>query len=242
MIRVSEFRTDESKENFYNIATLAGAMVMLFVIPFVFAPLIRLISGDDLNLANVISLCLLHLSVIATICIVAYIMRGKSSMREMLYLEKTKHFSIKRTVLMFLLMYLSMAILIDFTDSTATLFGISLPKQSTVELASKLTPGLFALMAFSTVILAPVSEELLFRHVFFSAVTDATNIKVGLVIVPVAFSLLHMNILCGASLFVLGFVLQLAYIHSRNLLVPIGMHATFNALNMAMLFFNADSI
>ena len=51
----------------------------------------------------------------------------------------------------------------------------------------------------------------------------------------VLFALLHANVFSFAGLLLLALFFTIAYEYTGSLLVPIGMHATFNFINLAML-------
>jgi len=77
------------------------------------------------------------------------------------------------------------------------------------------------------VVLAPVVEEVFFRRWMFGVVTKKLNQPVGMVLVAIAFALLHGDVF-GA--FIFSIVMSLMYRCSGSLALPIAMHALHNGL------------
>lgn len=86
-------------------------------------------------------------------------------------------------------------------------------------------------LAITTILLAPVAEELLFRGIIYTAVKRAGFPKLALFGTSIFFALVHLNLVTFAPLIVLALVLTLLYEKTGNLLAPITAHAVFNLLN-----------
>jgi len=82
---------------------------------------------------------------------------------------------------------------------------------------------------FLVVVLAPVTEELIFRHVLFKRLTEKFNIYVGLFVSVIIFSSLNAG--CG-MLGALGFgiINCFLYIKYKNILIPMLIHFVNNLL------------
>ena len=85
------------------------------------------------------------------------------------------------------------------------------------------------------VILAPIVEEALFRGVMLPVLLRKYGIWTSLMVCSVLFALVHGHLPSMLPLTVLGFGLGAAYLYTGNLLVPIGMHALFNGVNLLVL-------
>jgi uncharacterized protein len=89
------------------------------------------------------------------------------------------------------------------------------------------TPLLFTfLQAIAYVIVAPITEEFLFRGYILQRWASKWSMTVALVASSILFGVLHANII-GLSMF--GLVMGVLYIRTRTLLIPIACHA-FNNL------------
>ncbi|MBW4562578.1 MAG: CPBP family intramembrane metalloprotease [Mojavia pulchra JT2-VF2] len=87
------------------------------------------------------------------------------------------------------------------------------------------------LSAIAYVIVAPITEEFLFRGIILQRWATKWGIRSAVVISGVTFGVLHANIL-GLSLF--GIVMGVLYIKTRTLIVPIACHALNNSIAYAM--------
>jgi membrane protease YdiL (CAAX protease family) len=82
------------------------------------------------------------------------------------------------------------------------------------------------------VVIAPVAEELAFRGYLYGVIKRFFGAVPALVLSGILFALIHLNLPSFFPLLVLGWVFALAYELSGSLLVPMTMHALFNALNL----------
>jgi hypothetical protein len=102
-------------------------------------------------------------------------------------------------------------------------------QQSLVLSADKAAaPGLYnTLMIVSVVIVAPITEEFIFRGVLLHRWGVKWGIRPAILMTSVLFGLLHSNLV---GLFVFGVVMSLLYLSTRSLLVPMAAHAMNNAI------------
>ncbi|MGB3202080.1 MAG: type II CAAX endopeptidase family protein [Nodosilinea sp.] len=89
-------------------------------------------------------------------------------------------------------------------------------------------PGLYnTLMLFSVLVVAPVTEEFIFRGVLLHRWGVKWGVRPAIVLTSVLFGVLHSNLI---GLFVFGVVMSLLYLSTRSLLVPMVAHAMNNAI------------
>ena len=101
-----------------------------------------------------------------------------------------------------------------------------------------------ALFGFSTILVAPLAEEVLFRGILYPFVKSQGQPRLALWGVAFLFGFIHGNLQAGLPLMVFGVILTLLYEWSGNLLAPVLTHACFNGLNFAMLLlgWNPDQV
>jgi len=110
--------------------------------------------------------------------------------------------------------------------------------QETVEAFERSDSPAFRLMlAFVAIVTAPLTEELLFRGFLYGVVKRVTDRWFAAVFTAMIFSIVHFHVGSAPPLFLLGLCLAIAYEQTGCLLVPIFMHAMFNAWNVAMLVY-----
>lgn len=82
------------------------------------------------------------------------------------------------------------------------------------------------IVMLATGILAPITEELIFRYGICRFFEEK---KKAIFISALLFGIAHMNLIQGSYAFVIGLVLAWLYTETGNLLVPIIVHVTVNA-------------
>jgi membrane protease YdiL (CAAX protease family) len=82
------------------------------------------------------------------------------------------------------------------------------------------------------VVVAPVAEEIVFRGVLFRLISRRFGLLVGMLFSALLFTLIHMHLASFMPIFVLAVALSFFYALTGSLLVPITMHALFNALGL----------
>ncbi|OGN65083.1 MAG: hypothetical protein A3E80_03720 [Chlamydiae bacterium RIFCSPHIGHO2_12_FULL_49_9] len=104
---------------------------------------------------------------------------------------------------------------------------------------------LYLLLATSAIIvLAPLTEETLFRGFLQSFIRQHLGVKQAVIITSACFSLFHYssqqglgNLPIVGSLFILSLFLGFLYERQRSLLAPIILHALFNSISVLNLYF-----
>ena len=84
---------------------------------------------------------------------------------------------------------------------------------------------------------APISEELIFRGVALPIAAKHFGTVPAIFAVSVVFAAIHFNVSSSIPLFVLAIGLSLAYIYTQSIIVPIVMHASFNAFNLCIFYY-----
>lgn len=84
------------------------------------------------------------------------------------------------------------------------------------------------------VISAPLAEELLFRGVCFPALAKRTSPVRAAILISLLFATIHMNAYALLPLFVMALALSAAYACTKSIIVPLTMHAIFNAVNISI--------
>jgi uncharacterized protein len=89
------------------------------------------------------------------------------------------------------------------------------------------------------VVIAPVTEEIVFRGVLFRALTGTVGMWPAAVLSSAVFAVIHFEVLFSqplalVGLFTVGLLLAIAYHRTGSLLVPIIGHAVFNAVSVGL--------
>jgi len=87
------------------------------------------------------------------------------------------------------------------------------------------------------VVVAPISEEFIFRFFIYGVVRRYFGIAVGLIFNALLFAAAHTHLPSAVPLFVLGGCFTLAYEWSGSILVSMAMHSLFNSVQLTFLAF-----
>lgn len=134
-------------------------------------------------------------------------------------------------------------IVLPIVSLTAFLWQLGLEKlghqpvpQDVVELFSKIEAlPVLILMIVVTVVIAPISEEFVFRGCIYRFLKDKIGMIGAFTISGFLFAMLHQSLSTFLPLFLLGVALTYSYEKSGNLKVPILFHALFNANTVLVL-------
>ena len=106
----------------------------------------------------------------------------------------------------------------------------------------------FYLAIFSTVIAAPILEEILFRGFILNLIKKYLGPKCAIILSAIIFALFHYaasqgfgNISLILSLIVLGSFLGLLYEKQRSIFASIALHMTFNSLGVMRIIFTLET-
>lgn len=89
----------------------------------------------------------------------------------------------------------------------------------------------------TTIILAPVLEEVLFRGMLQSDLNNRYSIGISIFITSLVFAVVHFNIIQSVNAFFSSIILGLVYYKGRSLWNVIAIHCLNNATSMALMYF-----
>ena len=120
-------------------------------------------------------------------------------------------------------------------------FGYEVPEQGVVELVRDAAPGPRVAMAACAVLLAPFGEEVFYRGILLPALARVLPVRNALLIQALLFGFVHFWQLPAAwplslALAVVGWGTGWLYLRTGSLAGAVLVHATFNAIQLALLF------
>jgi membrane protease YdiL (CAAX protease family) len=147
--------------------------------------------------------------------------------------------SLKRALSTAVVLLLAAMPLILFAEAlTQNFLGGESSKQEIVDLFnSSRTIEQRVTIIVLAVVVAPISEEFIFRFFIYGVLRRYFGIAVGLVVNALLFAAAHSHLPSAAPLFVLGTCFTLAYEWSGSILVSMAMHALFNSTQLIFLAF-----
>jgi len=109
------------------------------------------------------------------------------------------------------------------------------PREATASLVATLTSGALVWRILGMGILAPIVEELVFRGVILSRLSEWLSLRKSMWASSVLFGLIHLNPVQILSSTPAGFLFAWQYVKSRNIWLPIVGHMVFNLANVFLL-------
>lgn len=97
------------------------------------------------------------------------------------------------------------------------------------------------LLVISAVVIAPIAEEVIFRGYLYGVLKRFSDPMTACLIASLFFVAAHINLPALLPLMFLAIFLTLIYEATRCLWVTIGVHALFNATNVAVLLFGTEA-
>jgi len=141
----------------------------------------------------------------------------------------TKSFGLTLRFYSAVLIILNIATLILFLISQK--LGFKPTGQAAIYLLLNLKdPWLLLFFGFQIVVLAPLSEELLFRGFIYPSIRNKANIMLSAIITSIIFASLHGNLFGFFIIFILSIALCYIYEKTQNLTLAVLFHAMHNSL------------
>ena len=97
-------------------------------------------------------------------------------------------------------------------------------------------PVALGIFLFTAAVAAPVFEELLFRGFLLPSLTRYFPVWGAIALSALVFAIAHLSLSEVLPLAVLGSVLGVVYVRSRNLMAPMLLHSLWNSITMIGLF------
>lgn len=104
-------------------------------------------------------------------------------------------------------------------------------------LTGPLTPGARATVALLAVVVAPFTEELVFRGFLYGVLRRSFGSISAMTATALLFAAIHLNLPAMPAYFLLAVGLTLAYERTGSLWTPILMHALFNATSLVIVLY-----
>ncbi len=175
--------------------------------------------------------CPVHLGVIFSILALTRGLCPGEKIQDVLQLKTTDAVTPADTGKRFFVMFAAIMISSLLMDKANQIFNLGLPQQPLILEIQKGTPDTIAAIFFSAVILAPVSEELLFRSALFRLLRESVlEEKEAIAATGILFAIVHWNILRFLPLCLMGILLQRACTQTKSLIPAILMHSLNNCI------------
>jgi len=113
--------------------------------------------------------------------------------------------------------------------------GVKLEKPVVEEILKNSEPNSLWIIIFAVIVLAPISEEIIFRRFIFGFLAPRCGLIIAMVITAALFAAIHMSLYSLPALFLLGIAFQLIYLKFGSIYPAIIMHAFNNAIAVTLI-------
>ena len=118
------------------------------------------------------------------------------------------------------------------------LFNVEIKPQEILEKFKELEKTYeIIIFGISSVVIAPLYEELLFRGIIFPKLIQKTNFLTAVILSSLIFAILHFHLSALLPLFSLSLILSLIYLQTLSLWPCIFLHALFNLISIILIKF-----
>ena len=131
--------------------------------------------------------------------------------------------------------YVGCAILSLSSNSLMELLNIKTTEPLVPLLAKSCSNANFIMLIFAVIIVAPITEEIVFRRIIYSWLTRYCSKWGAIIITSTLFALVHDSLAMFTALFALAICFQLIYLKYNSLIPSIIMHACFNSISATLL-------
>ena len=197
----------------------------IFSALYVFAPI--LINGFGIPKEDAFLYVKLIGSILTTIIILFLlkpdIKRGVS--KDALPFKK----SIKWVILGFFMVLVAQIIAGLIETYIFSIGAVSERTQSKTDILDSLSLIMLLINLVTTIIFAPLFEEIMCRKIIFGTLYTKTNFFIASLVSSIAFAVPHMDFKHLLSYIATGFVLSFIYVKTKRIIVPIIAHSSINA-------------
>ena len=231
ILQKNSFKLKDQTTNIGFVISLTLIYIVFFFIPIILGLLgIKEISP----LIHVLMPCMI---IIPSLCIAMYFVGkpGKLLRKFKMVNLHRDHISIGFVATIVLL--IAMANLMYVYHKLLLMFGIELKPPPIEALLQNSDSSSLWFLCFGIIVLAPISEELIFRRFIFGFLAPRCGFITSLLITAGVFAAIHLSWYSLPALFLLGIGFQLIYLKFGSLYPAIIMHSFNNAIAVIILLF-----
>lgn len=229
ILQKNSFNKKDEITNIGFVISLSLLMLVFLLIPFMFA-----LSGiKDIN--PIIHVLLPSGIIIPILCISMYFVGKPGNLLRKLKMVDLHHSHISISFVSSILLLFIMANLMYVYHKILTMMGIEIERPAIEAILKSSDSTSLWWMCLGIIVLAPISEELIFRRFIFGFLAPRCGFITAMLITAGLFAGIHLSIYSLPALFLLGIGFQLIYLKFGSLYPAIMMHAFNNAIAVSLL-------
>ncbi|MBU8902411.1 MAG: CPBP family intramembrane metalloprotease [Victivallales bacterium] len=208
----------------------------LIILVFLYIPIIFGLFGIK-QINPLVMVLMPSLIMLPTLCISMYYAGKPGSLLHKFKLRKLHYSHVLISLVSAVLWLIVTGNIMRIYHKLLSLNGIKLDPPEIEKILQTSDSASLFLICFGVIVLAPISEELIFRRFIFGFLAPRYGFIVALLLTSAAFALVHFSLYSLPALFLLGIAFQLIYLKFGSLYPAILMHAFSNAIAVSVLLF-----
>ena len=208
----------------------------LIILVFLYIPIIFGLFGIK-QINPLIMVLMPSLIMLPTLCISMYYTGKPGSLLHKFKLRKLHYSHVLISLVSAVLWLIVTGNIMRIYHKLLSMNGIKLDPPEIEKILQTSDSASLFLICFGVIVLAPISEELIFRRFIFGFLAPRYGFIAALLLTSAAFALVHFSLYSLPALFLLGIAFQLIYLKFGSLYPAILMHAFSNAIAVSILLF-----
>jgi len=206
----------------------------LLVLVFLFIP-IMFVLLEIKNISPIIHVLLPSVIIIPTLCTAMYFAGKPGNLLRKFKMVDLHPDHISISFVSSILLLFIMANLMYVYHKLLTMMGIKIERPMIEAILKSSDASSLWWMCFGIIVLAPISEELIFRRFIFGFLAPRCGFLTAIAMTAGLFAVIHMSLYSLPALFLLGIGFQLIYLKFGSIYPAIMMHAFNNAIAVTLL-------
>ncbi len=229
ILQKNSFKSKDKITNIGFAASWALIIIVFFLVPVIFA----MLKIENIN--PIIHVLLPSVIIIPTLCIIMYFAGKPGNLLRKFKMVNLHPDHISASFIGVILVLFVAANLTYVYHKLLVMIGIT-PKPPPIEAILKSSDSsTLWFLCFGIIVLAPISEELIFRRFIFGFLAPHLGFISSMLLTAAFFAAIHMSWYSLPALFLLGIGFQLIYLKFGSLYPAIIMHSLNNAIAVTLL-------
>ncbi|MCK4983335.1 MAG: CPBP family intramembrane metalloprotease [Victivallaceae bacterium] len=229
ILQKNSFNKKDEITNIGFAISLSLLVLVFLLIPIIFALL------AIKNISPVIHVLLPSVIIIPSLCIAMYFVGKPGNLLKKLKLVDLHPDHISISFVSSILLLFVMANFMYIYHKLLTMMGIKVDPPMIEAILKNSDSSSLWWMCLGIIVLAPISEELIFRRFIFGFLAPRCGFLTAMVVTAWLFAAIHLSLYSLPALFLLGIGFQLIYLKFGSIYPAILMHAFNNAIAVTLL-------
>ena len=212
-------------------------------IPFIFMPIfflpLRLFLSDPIINHYITSMVIYEIvTILYMVCVILYIIKKFPFFQwKILGIKKFSFVDIFKNIISYICFFPWVIASLLLSILIVTIFNYTPQEQEIAKYIRESSGIIFFICVFIVVIIAPLTEEFLFRVLMYSTIKKYCTVWQSILLSGVIFSVLHLNVFAFFPVLILGMFLAYSYEKSQNYITNCCIHSFHNLVALCYVLY-----